>query len=241
MNWSDNPPDWATPIGSKIDAFFQAVAARCPGYSDTIVVFGSATIHLRLDPDFTSADADLRVSVDDILPFKALTEEIGMGKSGKDSGKFYLDITPPSAFRSTESWFSRAHTETRHELKIMLPQVRDALVGKLHRFRKPGQEGMVPKDLRAFLRVQELSGGHPTEVELIKDILLCPHAWYLQMSGAISDFRRNLEDLWPVLYHKPLDVKEQIIRPLLHELELSGYGESQDWHALVRALVPTRP
>ena len=241
MNWSDSPPDWNTPIGEKIDRFFRAVAERLPGYGDTIVVFGSATIHLRLDPSFNSADADLRVSVDDILPFKSLTEDIGMGKSGKDRGIFYLDITPPSAFRTTENWFSRAHTETRHGLKIMVPQVRDALVGKLHRSRKAGVNQIEPKDLRAFLRVQELSGGHPTESELIKDILLCPHAWHLQMSGASTDFRRNLEDLWPVLFHKPLNVKEQIIRPLLHELELSGYEESQDWHALVRALVPTRP
>jgi hypothetical protein len=44
-----------------------------------------------------------------------------------------------------------------------------------------------------------------------------------------------------VLYHKPLDVQQQIIRPLLHELELAGYTETQDWHALVRALSPTRP
>ena len=112
MNWSDTPPNWNTPIGEKIDRFLQAVAERFPGYSDLIVVFGSATIHLRLEPTFTSADADLRVSSNDILPFKALTEEIGMGKSGKDSGIFYLDITPPSAFRSTEIWYGRAHTES---------------------------------------------------------------------------------------------------------------------------------
>ncbi len=241
MSWSDSPPNWNTPIGEKIDRFFQAVAERFPGYRDTIVVFGSATIHLRLDPAFNSADADLRVVSDDILPFKALTEEIGMGKSGKHEGHFYLDITPPSAFRSTEVWYSRAHTETRHGLKIMMPQVRDALVGKLHRRRKPEIDVLEPKDLRAFLRVQELSAGHPTETELLKDILLCPHAWHLQMSGAVTDFRRNLEDLWPILYHKPLDVQQQIIRPLLHELELSGYTESRDWHELVRALAPTRP
>jgi hypothetical protein len=164
-----------------------------------------------------------------------------MGKSGKHEGHFYLDITPPSAFRSTEVWYSRAHSETRHGLKIMMPQVRDALVGKLHRRRKPEIDVLEPKDLRAFLRVQELSAGHPTETELLKDILLCPHAWHLQMSGAVTDFRRNLEDLWPILYHKPLDVQQQIIRPLLHELELSGYTESRDWHELVRALAPTRP
>jgi uncharacterized protein (DUF2461 family) len=240
MSWSDAPPNWNTPIGEKIDRFLQAVAERFPDYADTIVVFGSSTIHLRLDPSFTSADADLRVSTEDILPFKALTEELGMGKKGKEEGLFYLDITPPSAFRSTEVWHDRAHRETRHGLKIMMPQVRDALVGKLHRRRKPEINGLEPKDLRAFLRVQELSGGHPTEAELVKDILLCPYAWHLQLSGTVTDFRLNLEDLWPILYHKPLNVKEQIIRPLLHELELSGYTESRDWHELVRALTPLR-
>ncbi len=241
MDWSESPPNWETPIGEKIDRFLRAVSERFPDYKDTIVVFGSATIHLRLDPAFNSADADLRVSTEAILPFKALTEEIGLGKSGKGDGHFYLDITPPSAFRSTESWFGRAHTETRHGLKIMIPQLRDALVGKLHRRRKPEIDGIEPKDLRAFVRVRELTGGHPTEEELLKDILLCPHAWHLQMSGAVTDFRRNLEDLWPVLYHKPLDVNEQIIRPLMYELELAGYTEGEDWHELVRALVPTRP
>jgi hypothetical protein len=241
MNWSDQPPSWSTPIGEKIDRFFHAVAERFPDFSDTIVVFGSATIHLRLDPTFTSADAALRVSSEHILPFKALTEEIGMGKSGKDEGIFYLDITPPSAFKSTEGWYGRAHNETRHGIKIMIPQVRDVLVGKLHRYRKLGVKSIEAKDLRAFLRVQELSGGHPTEAELIKDVLLCPHAWHLQMSGAVTDFRRNLEDLWPVLYHKPLNVKEQIIRPLIDELEMAGYTEGHDWMELVRALAPTRP
>ena len=86
MNWSDAPPDWNTPIGEKIDRFLQAVAERFPGYSETIVVFGSATIHLRLDPAFNSANADIRVGTDDILPFKALTEELGMGKSGQEGG-----------------------------------------------------------------------------------------------------------------------------------------------------------
>ena len=42
MNWSDHPPNWNTPIGEKIDRFFQAVAERYPGYGETIVVLGSA-------------------------------------------------------------------------------------------------------------------------------------------------------------------------------------------------------
>jgi hypothetical protein len=130
--------------------------------------------------------------------------------------------------------------ETRHGLPLQIPAVRDILVGKLHRRRQPGQTGVVPKDLRAFERVRELTG-HPTEDELLADILLCPHAWQLSLSGTVSDFRLNLEDLWPVFYSKPLDVGERIIRPLLHELELAGYNEGRDWQELIRALSSTRP
>ena len=240
MNWSDSSPNWQTPVGEKIDLFLKAVAERFPGYSETILIFGSATIQLRLDPSFNSADADLRVNSRDIEDFKALSEELGMGKSGKDGGLFYLDICPAMAFRSTEDWWSRAHTETRHGLKIMIPQVRDILVGKLHRYRKPDQQGVVPKDLRAFVRIRELTG-HPTEQELLDDLLLCPHAWNLQLNGNVTDFRLNIEDLWPVLFNKPLSVAEQIIKPLIGELERAGYTESRDWMELVRALAPTRP
>jgi hypothetical protein len=241
MSWTDQPPNWQSPNGQKIDRFFAAVAERFPDFNDSIVIFGSATIHLRLDESFTSADADLRVNSQHIDAFKALSEEIGMGKSGKDEGKFYLDICPPMAFRSTADWWSRCYHETRHGLKIMIPQVRDVLVGKLHRHRKPGQTEMVPKDLKAFLHIRELTGGHPTEAELLEDILLCPHAWQLQLSGNASDFRYNLQDLWPLLYGHKLDVNEQILKPLIHDLERSGYTESRDWMELVRALKPTRP
>ena len=195
-------------------------------------------IHLRLDEAFTSADADLRVSSQHIEACKAITEDIGMGKSGKASGHFYLDITPPLAFRSTSDWMARCHVETRHGLKIMIPQVRDILVGKLHRFRKPGQREVEPKDEKAFVHIRELTGGHPTEQELIEDVLLCPHAWHLMLNGNASAFRRNIEDLWPVLYGKPIDVNHAIIRPLLADLEAAGYTESEDWTELVRALRP---
>jgi len=238
--WSDAPPDWQSPIGQRIDRFLQAVATRFPDFDDRIVIFGSAAIHLRLDPTFTSADADLRVSSARIPALQALSEELGMGKSGKGSGQFYLDICPTSAFRSTEEWINRAACETRHGLPLQIPALRDILVGKMHRRRQPGQTGVVTKDLRAFERVRELTG-QPTEEELLADILLCPHAWQLSLSGTASDFRLNLEDLWPVFYSKRLDVNERIIRPLLRELELAGYNEGYDWQELVRALSPTRP
>jgi len=161
-----------------------------------------------------------------------------MGKSGKDSGQFYLDITPPMAFRSTSDWMGRCHVEMRHGLKIMIPQVRDILIGKLHRFRKPSQCEMEPKDEKAFIHIRELTGGHPTEQELLEDLLLCPYAWHLMMNGAASAFRQNIEDLWPVFYGKVIDVNTAIIHPLLLDLERAGYTESEDWTELVRALNP---
>ena len=46
----------------------------------------------------------------------------------------------------------------------------------------------------------------------------------------------------PPNWNTPIGEKiDDFIRPLMHEMELSGYTESQDWMELVRALVPTRP
>lgn len=42
------------------------------------------------------------------------------------------------------------------------------------------------------------------------------------------NWRQPLEDLWPVIYHQPLNVNPQIIRPLMHELELAGYTDGED-------------
>ncbi len=235
MAWEMPPPNWNSPIGIELDRFFREVSRQLPDLKTTLTVFGSSPIHLCLDASFTSKDADLFVLSDE-EQLRDIAASIGLGKVGAAPGQFYLEICKPWAFKTTPSHYARAHCETRHGLAIIVPHVRDILIGKLSRHRKKDQQGVEPKDLRGFARVREVTGGHPTEAELIDDLRLCPHYFISGVNAIMTDFRANVEDLWPALYGHPIDVNQQIIRPLIDEMEEMGYIESKDWMSLVRAL-----
>ena len=46
---------------------------------------------------------------------------------------------------------------------------------------------------------------------------------------------------WKVTGGHPIDINQQIIRPLIRDMEEMGYTESRDWSELVRALGAIRP
>jgi len=128
----------------------------------------------------------------------------------------------------------------REGFTVRLPSLRDILIGKLDRHRPPERDMLEPKDRHAFERVFDLTAGHPSESELIEDLRLCPHAWQLDSGDAVTDFRLNVEEIWPALFHRKLDVNARVIEPLIAELEELGYRGTRDWISLARALRPTR-
>lgn len=139
--------------------FFAAVHAHLPEYDQPLTIFGSAPIQLCMDESFASADVDLMV-LEGGEALRRIATESGTACTGM--GRYGVQICPPQLFRPPPHYIQRAHLETRHGLKIIVPHLRDILIAKLHRSRVDGQEGLVPKDRRAFQRVRELSGGHPT-------------------------------------------------------------------------------
>ena len=239
-NWSIPSANWSSPVGLELDRFIKEVRERLPELRGAITLFGSSPIHLCLDHSFVSADADMMVLFDQ-EPLQKIADELGLGKAHHPAGKLYLEICKPFAFRSTPVYRDRAHEEMRHGFKIVVPHVRDILIGKLHRFRKPGQQGIEPKDMRAFVRVREVTGGHPTEQELLEDLRLCPHYFMVGTSALMLDFRLNVEDLWPALYGRSINVNEELLKPMIADLEELGYTEGRDWVELVRALGAPRP
>ena len=241
MSWNCPPPNWNCPAGRAIDRFLEAVSREAPDPDRRFTVFGSAVIQLRGDGEFMSGDADLIVGTDR-RRLEEIALALGLSKAeNRARERFYLELCGITAFRTTAAWHERTHREVRHGIPVVIPHVRDVLIGKLHRHRPAGQAGLSAKDLRAFLRVRELTG-HPTEEELLADLRLCPHAWQLPLSGVITDFRLNVEDLWPALYGHRLDITATILRPLMQELEELGYaGDSREFLEMVRALTPLRP
>lgn len=177
-----------------------------PDFDGQLTIFGSAPIQLCLDEEFISADADVMVfSHAEELRVIASRETQG---SGLAHG---VQVCPAGFFQTTPYYLARAHVETRHGLRVVVPHLRDVLIGKLHRSRFDGQDGLVPKDIRAFHRVRKLCEGHPDEQELLEDLRLCEPFFRAPVAGEVNHFKLNVLDLWSQLFGRTLNVQQEVI------------------------------
>jgi hypothetical protein len=212
MKASARLPNWDTLAGRVLDSFFAAVHEQLPDYDMPLTLFGSAPIQLCLDEDFTSADVDIMVLEEDAT-LRRIAHQAGVGRSGSLRSAYGVQICPPQLFKPTPHYLQRAHVETRHGLTIIVPHLRDILIGKLHRSRHEGQEGLVPKDLRAFQRVRELCGGHPTLPELLEDLISLESSFRPTLDGSINSFRFNVEDALSQVYQHRFNLQQDILKP----------------------------
>ncbi|MES2598530.1 MAG: hypothetical protein V4662_24560 [Verrucomicrobiota bacterium] len=207
MSWSCPKPRWETVAGRALDSFFLAVRETLPDFEGQLTVFGSAPIQLCLDEEFISADADVMVltHADEL---RGIASRMPQGRTGLIHG---VQICPAGWFQTTPHYLARAHVETRHGLRIVVPHLRDVLIGKLHRSRFEGQDGLVAKDLRAVHQVRKLCGGHPDEAELLEDLRLCEPFFRPPTAGEVNHFKLNVLDLWRQFFGRTLDVQKEII------------------------------
>lgn len=239
MNWTVPPPNWSGGAGRFLDSFFAGLHAELPDFNEPLTLFGSVPIQLCLDDAFTSADADIMVSSDPSL-LREVARKLEMTGGGTTRPTLGLQLCPRHFFRTTAHYLQRAHVEIRHGLKIIVPHVRDVLIGKLHRSRTPGQEGLVPKDIRAFHRVRQLCNSHPNEEDLIEDLLECAPYFRPPEHGEVNHFRLNVEDLWMGLFGKTLDVEKRVILPMRAMEAEAGRPDVGTVTRLLDDLRPTR-
>lgn len=213
MNWSVPPPNWSCAAGQVLDSFFARLHAELPDFAEPLTLFGSVPIQLCLDDSFTSADADIMVSGDP-THLRVVARKLELTAGGTLRPAFALQLCPRHFFRTTAHYLQRAHMEMRHGVKVIVPHVRDVLIGKLHRSRTAEQENLVTKDLRAFHRVRQLCDGHPNEQDLIEDLLDCSPYFRRPENGDVNHFRLNVEDLWTGLFGHKLDVEDHVLKPL---------------------------
>lgn len=237
MNWQVPPPCWDTFAGRMLDAFFTRVQQQMPGFEGPLTVFGSAPIQLCVDGDFVSADADVMV-LSHAAELRQIAADVVPSKTGP--GVMHgVQVCPADWFRTTPHYLARAHMETRNGLRIIVPHLRDVLIGKLHRARVEGQEGLVPKDLRAFARVRQLCGGRPAEQDLLDDLRACEAYFRPPPAGQIHSFKLNTLDLWRQLFGRDLDVEGEIVSPVIQE-EAEIYKAFRRVDDLLEGLRPER-
>lgn len=239
MSWVMPSPKWETVAGRTLDSFFEGLHNEFPDYVGSLTVFGSAAIQLCYDENFLSADVDLMVlSGGDRL--RELAGRLGLGRSGKVMVPYGLQICPPQIFRPTPHYILRAHVEKRHGVTVVVPHVRDILVAKLHRFREEGRDGIAAKDRRAFQRVRELSGGHPTEEEMIDDLRACEPEFRIPEDGSVNAFRLNVLDLFTAVFGRRIDLEMEIIAPAREAVRFDPDRDGPDPGPLLSNLEPER-
>lgn len=237
MNWPVSPPSWDTIAGRMLDKFFARVHEQMPMFEGPVTVFGSAPIQLCLDGDFISGDADVMV-LSHTTELRQIASNTALSEK-RNSVMHGVQVCPADWFRTTPHYLARAHTETRHGLRIIVPHLRDVLIGKLHRGRFEGQEGLAPKDLRAFARVRQLCGGRPGEQDLLEDLRACEAYFRPLPAGQINSFKLNTLDLWRQLFLRDLDVDGEITQAAFRE-EAEIYKAFQRVDTLLEGLRPER-
>lgn len=85
--------------------------------------------------------------------------------------------------------------------------------------RREGQTGLVPKDLRAFQRVRELCGGHPTLAEFLEDLVSLEPSFRPPLDGSINSFRFNVEDALASIYRHSFDLQRDILTPAVRGIQ----------------------
>lgn len=199
--------DWETPAGQAL----KKLAVVLPkDRRFTITVFGSAPIQITVEPSLLSADVDLFSDQEDLASFVV---KAGMDRDHSD---FYIQVCSELNFRTSPRWRGRTQSVTLGNCTFVFPHPIDILIAKLNRLEE--------KDIEAF-RVVKKKTNHPTEAELIAELQLAVDLFrpsFDEEQG--QDLANNCRRLWPILYGRAIDPRQEIIAPALARRK-EGYGE----------------
>jgi len=175
-----------------------------------IAVFESASIQVRVDETLTSADVDLFSDAEELAD---VVERAGLDREHSAS---YIRVCSELNFRTSPRWRERMTSAQIGHCTFYFPHSIDILIAKLHRLEE--------KDLLAF-RVVIAKTGHPTEVELIRELQLAVDLFRPSFDEEQGrDLATNCIRLWPLLFGREIDPRTEIIAPALAERR-RGYGE----------------
>ena len=176
----------------------------------TITVFGSAPLQITIDSGLTSADVDL------FSDWEPLDELVHQHRLGTGQAEFFIQVASELNFRTSPRWRERAQTISVGNCALRFPHPIDILIAKLQRLDE--------KDLLAFRTVVARTG-HPTEQELIDELQLAVDLFrpgFDEEAG--HDLTDNCRRLWPLIFGRPIDPRQEIIAPALQKRK-EGYGE----------------
>ena len=63
---------------------------------------------------------------------------------------------------------------------------------------------------------------NPTEKELLEELKASYDVFYIQVGGRKSGLWENTEKLWPRLFGRSIDVRREIIEPVMNQMADAG-------------------
>jgi hypothetical protein len=211
--------DLETPAGKTL----RELAAALPQNRQfRITLFGSAPLQIAIEPTLLSGDIDVFCDDDD---FSERVKKTGLASEGREP---VIQVSSELNFRTSPRWRERAQSFVFGNCTFVVPHPIDILIGKLNRLEE--------KDLHAF-RVTIEKTGHPTEAELIQELQFAVDLFRPSFDEEQGhDIANNCRRLWPLIYGREIDPRQQIIAPALAKRK-EGYGEpTQDYKGELREL-----
>src|SRR5258706_12938472 len=176
-------------------------AALPPDRQFSVTVFGSAPLQICVDSTLTSADVDV------FSEFEELREWVDRAGLGQDKTEFYVQVSSELNFRTSQRWKGRTQSARIGNCTFIFPHPIDILIAKLNR--------LDDKDLRAFRAVLAKTG-HPTEAELISELQMAVDLFRPSFDEEQGhDLANNCRRLWPLIYGREIDPRQEIIVPAI--------------------------
>jgi len=174
----------------------------------TITLFCSAPIQVAVDRELLSQDIDL------FSDHEELQEFVVQAGLDQDQSDFYIQVCSELNFRTSPRWRTRTQSVQIGNCAFILPHPIDILIAKLNRLEE--------KDLEAF-RVVIKKTGHPTEAEMIEELQASVDLFRPGFDEEnAADMTGNCRRLWPELFGREIDPRQEIIVPAL-EIRRKGY------------------
>jgi hypothetical protein len=224
INWWTQKIDLATPAGETLRKL-AAVLPKTRSYR--ITLFGSAPLQLSIEPSLLSGDVDI---FSDEESLAGIIERAGLGEKQYRPG---FQVCSELNFRTSPRWQSRTRSAEIDDVTFIIPHPYDILIAKLNRLDE--------KDLNAF-RAVIAKTGHPTEAELIQELQLAVDLFRPSFDEEQGhDMANNCRRLWPLIYGREIDPRQEIISPAL-AIRKAGYGEpTRDYKQELRDALKEQP
>jgi hypothetical protein len=156
-----------------------------------------------------------------VLDHQLAQDSITRHHLGKGQRAVYIEVPDVNhPFKPGHQWASRCTEAQLGTVTYTFPAIIDVLIGKLHRV---DEADFMGKDWASFHKIR------PREDALLRELLQLPNDFAprrVPKPLQKSIFHRNVELLWRRLYERRIDVRSELLQPMLESVSADPSAET---------------